>query len=493
MTEILIKTIFTYLLCCFAVTGHVFAQNSSGQGNSAKRVEAAPNIIVLLVDDLGWTDVRCYGSTFYETPNIDKLAQSGLRFTNAYASCNVCSPSRASILTGKNPARLHLTDWIQGHEKPYAKLLPPHWTQFLPLEETTIAEVLKKKNYATALIGKWHLGDDIKYYPENQGFDLNIGGNYLGSPPSYFSPYRIPRLKDGPKGEYLTDRLTEDALQFIREKKDQPFFLYLSYYAVHIPLQGKPDDVAYFKAKRDSTANQKNAIYAAVIKSVDESVGKVTQLVEALHLAKNTIIIFMSDNGGILGMKNRITSNLPLRGGKGTSYEGGVRVPFIVRWEGKIKSNTVCDIPIIHADFFPTVAEITASDVSSISGIDGVSITPLLFGGKTINRDALFWHYPHYHTEGATPFSSIRQGDWKLIYFYETAKMELYNLRNDPGELNDVAGKETKIVTMLFEKIKKWKQKVGAQDPVSNPDYNPLKVNEGRNPERVVVDSLSDE
>lgn len=473
------------------MTGILSGRDAVAQNNGGKQSVTPPNIVLLLVDDLGWADVGCYGSTFYETPNIDRLAQQGLKFTNAYASCNVCSPSRASILTGKYPARLHITDWIQGHEKPYAKLLPPQWTQYLPLKETTIAEVLKKKQYATASIGKWHLGDDIKYYPEHQGFDVNIGGNYLGSPPSYFSPYRIPRLKDGPKGEYLTDRLTDEALQFIRDKKDQPFFLYLSYYAVHIPLQGKPDDVAHFRSKRDSTANQRNAVYAAVIKSVDDGVGRVTRLIEDLHLEKNTLIIFMSDNGGIVGVKNRITSNLPLRGGKGTSYEGGVRIPFIVKWDGKIARNTTSDVPVIHADFFPTVAQITESDISAIRDIDGISIASLFSGGKNLQRDALYWHYPHYHTEGATPFSSIRQGDWKLIYYYETAKMELYNLRSDPGELHDVVIQEKKRAAMLYEKIKSWKQKTGAQDPVVNPAYDPSRVNEGRDPERVVLDSLN--
>ncbi len=462
-----------------------------GQKSNSKNRNTSPNVIVLLVDDLGWTDLGCYGSTFYETPNIDALAKQGLKFTNAYASCNVCSPSRASILTGKNPARLHVTDWITGHEKPYAKLLPPNWTEYLPLEETTIAEVLKKKNYATASIGKWHLGDDIKYYPEHQGFDVNIAGNYVGSPPSYFSPYRIPRLKDGPKGEYLTDRLTDDALNFIRDKKDQPFFLYLSYYAVHVPLQAKAEDVSYFRAKRDSNAKQKNAVYAGVIKSLDENVGKVTRLIDELNLSENTIIIFTSDNGGILGVRNPITSNLPLRAGKGTSYEGGVRIPFIVRWKGRVHENTSSDVPVIHSDFFPTVAELTRSDITRINNIDGVSITPLLFGGNKLKRNELYWHYPHYHPEGATPYSSLRAGDWKLIYFYETAKKELYNLKADPGELNDMAKKETKVTEALFKKINAWKQKVGTQDPVPNPKYDPARANEGGGSEqRVVKDPL---
>ncbi|MEJ7740338.1 MAG: sulfatase [Chitinophagaceae bacterium] len=484
------KTSEHKVFVCFIIITFL-VKISSAQTNTLKKQDTPPNIIMLFVDDLGWKDLDCYGSRFYETPHIDSLAKQGIRFTNAYSACNVCSPSRASLLTGKNPARLHITDWIQGHEKPYARLLPPNWTRFLPLEETTIAEVLKKKNYATASIGKWHLGDDIRYYPEHQGFDLNIGGNYLGSPPSYFSPYRMPRLKDGPKGEYLTDRLTDEAMKFIREKKDNPFFVYLSYYAVHVPLQGKPEDVSSFKAKDNPEPNQRNAVYAAVIKSVDENVGRITRLVDELDLSNNTLIIFMSDNGGIVGVKNRITSNLPLREGKGTSYEGGVRIPLIVKWKGRIKENIICDVPVIHTDFFPTVAELTGSDITGIRNIDGVTITPLLFGGNQLKRDELYWHYPHYHTEGATPFSAVRKGDWKLIYYYETLKMELFNIKADPGELNDLATKQPEMAKTLYEKIKSWKQKLGAQDPVPNPAYDPLRVNEGRNAQRVVVDSLS--
>lgn len=270
-----------------------------------------PNIIVFLVDDLGWADTRCYGSSFYETPNIDKLAAKGIRFTNAYAACTVCSPSRAAFLTGKYPARLQLTDWIKGYERPYAKLLSPDWKQYLPLEETTIAEVLKKQRYATAMIGKWHLGDDVKYYPEHQGFDSNTGGTFQGSPPSYFSPYRIARLKDGPVGEYLTDRLTDEALKFISAEKESPFFLYLSFYAVHTPLQAKEEEVKYYKAKINPTAAQQNPVYAAMIKNMDENIGRITDLVEKLGLAQNTLLIFTSDNGGLVrgkeGSKGRIT------------------------------------------------------------------------------------------------------------------------------------------------------------------------------------------
>ncbi len=477
---------FNYkLLTCFIFCAILFTKIQAQK--TANKTEQ-PNVILLLVDDLGWTDLSCYGSTFYQTPNIDKLSKQGIKFTNAYASCNVCSPSRASILTGKYPARLHVTDWIKGYDKPYAKLSPPNWSQFLPLEETTIAEVLKKQNYATASIGKWHLGDDPKYYPEHQGFDVNIAGNYLGSPPSYFLPYHIPRLTDGPKGEYLTDRLTNEAIKFIKDKKDSSFFLYLSYYAVHIPLQGKPEDVAMFKARSNPDSGQRNAVYAAVIKNVDDNIGRINSLVDSLGLTKNTIIIFMSDNGGLVGKKNHITSNFPLREGKGTAYEGGDRIPFFVKWKKKIKENTVSDVPVIHADFFPTVAEITNADFNK-KDIDGISIMALLLKGTPLKRDALYWHYPHYHNEGGTPYTSIRQGDWKLIYFYEDGKKELYNLKNDLGEKNNLAEKETKITDNLFEKIRAWKIKVGAQDPIVNPKYDPSKANEQHNSDRNVIDN----
>jgi arylsulfatase A len=463
---------------------------SIGQ-TTAQKTQKPPNIILLLVDDLGWMDIGSYGSSFYETPNIDKLTKEGIKFTNAYSACNVCSPSRASILTGKYPARLHITDWIDGYEKPYAKLLPPVWTRYLPLEEITIAEILKKKNYASASIGKWHLGDDVKYYPEHQGFDLNIGGYYAGSPPTYFSPYRIPRLKNGDKGEYLTDRLTDEAIKFMDEEKNGPFFLYLPYYAVHTPIQAKEADVEAFKLKVNPSSPQQNPVYAAMIKSVDESVGRILQYVKEKGLEDNTIIIFTSDNGGLIRSKNPITSNLPLREGKGTAYEGGVRVPLIVKWKGKIKENTQSNVPIIGTDLFPTLAAVTNSNISSISNIDGVNIAPLLFGDQTLKRDALYWHYPHYHSEGATPYSSIREGDYKLISFYENGKIELFNLKNDLSEQNNLIDKEPKMAAMLLKKLTAWKHKTGAQDPLINPKYDIKRANQITTSKRIVKDSLA--
>lgn len=479
----IVKWVFLVLLVSLTLSGE-------GQ-TTAPKTQKPPNIILLLVDDLGWMDIGFYGSSFYETPNIDRLAKEGIKFTNAYSACNVCSPSRASILTGKNPARLHLTDWIEGYEKPFAKLLSPAWTKYLPLEETTLAEILKKKNYATASIGKWHLGDDIKYYPEHQGFDLNIAGYYAGSPPTYFSPYRIPRLKNGDKGEYLTDRLTDEAIQFMDVKKSNPFFLYLPYYAVHTPIQAKQEDVEAFRSKVNASSPQQNPVYAAMIKSLDESVGRLLQYVKEKGLEDNTIIIFTSDNGGLVRSRNPITSNVPLREGKGTAYEGGVRVPLIVKWKGKIKETTQSEVPVIGTDLFPTLAAITNSNIRYIRNIDGVNIAPLLFGAPSIKREALYWHYPHYHSEGATPYTSIRQGDYKLILFYEDGKMELYNLKNDLGEQHNLVDKEPKMAATLLKKMTEWKRTAGAQDPLINPKYDIKRANQITTPQRIVKDPLA--
>jgi len=472
---------FTISILCIL---SVFGQTVFGQQK--------PNIVLMVVDDMGWTDLSCYGSSFYETPNIDKLAASGMKFTDAYSACTVCSPSRASIMTGKSPARLRITDWITGHDKPFAKLVPPDWTQFLPLKEKTIAEILKKRGYATASIGKWHLGDDIMYYPENQGFDLNIAGTYQGQPPNYFSPYNIPRLKNGPEGEYLTDRLTVEAEQFITDKRAQPFLLYMPFYGVHTPLQAKKTDIEYFRAKISPGATHNNPTYAAMIKSVDESVGRVVALLDKFGLTENTLIIFTSDNGGLIGGRNsnnRITSNFPLRMGKGSNYEGGTRVPAIFSWKGKIKPGAVSEVPIIGTDLFPTLAFLGQTKKMDLQNIDGVNILPLLTGASVLKRDAIYWHYPHYHPEGGTPYSAIRQGDWKLIYFYESGNKELYNLRQDIGEKNNMILKEPALASIMYKKLKDWKGKVSAQDPKPNANYDEQKMSiQGKAETRIIKD-----
>ncbi len=441
-----------------------------------------PNVIVLLADDLGWSDTQCYGSSYYKTPNIDALARGGMRFTNAYSSCTVCSPSRASLLTGKNPARLHLTDWITGYQRPFAKLVPPAWSPFLAQEELTIAEVLKEQNYVTAMIGKWHLGDDVKYYPEHQGFDGNIGGTFQGSPPSYFSPYRNARLSDGPKGEYLTDRLTSEAITFIRREQENPFFLYLSFYAVHTPLQAKGAEIALYRDKVDPASPQQNPVYAAMVHNLDQNIGRLHQVIKQLGLSRNTLIVFTSDNGGLVRgndwAKGRITSNEPLRGGKGTPYEGGTRVPLICSWEGRIKAGSLSKEPVVGADLFPTIAAVAGAAPSRLP-IDGISLIPILEGKPQTRRPALFWHYPHYHSEGATPYSAIRKGDWKLIYSFEDESSELYNLLKDPGEKNNLSAQEKRRTAALYNELIVWQKELGAQLPARNPAYDSTKAKQG--------------
>jgi arylsulfatase A len=433
-------------------------------------IEGKPNFVFILIDDLGWADVGCYGSTFHETPNIDRLAQQGMRFTNAYAACPVCSPTRASIMTGRYPARLHLTDYIPGHKEPFAKLCRPEFRQELPLEEVTLAEALKPAGYVSACIGKWHLGGE-PFFPEKQGFDLNFGGSNSGHPPSYFYPYRLPGVGSGRPGEYLTDRLTNEAEDFIAKNKDRPFFLYFAHYAVHTPLQAKQEMVARYQRSVKPGSRQKNPIYAAMIQSVDESVGRITAKLDELNIADRTIVFFMSDNGGLAS----VTSNAPLRAGKGTMYEGGIREPLIVRWPGAVRPGATCDVPVISTDFFPTMLEMVGLKPDPARTLDGVSIGPLLKGTGAVRRDALYWHYPHYHPGGATPCGAVRQGDYKLIEFYENGRLELYNLKEDVGEANDLAGKMPDKAAELRMKLGDWRHAVDAQMPTTNPRYDPSK------------------
>ena len=432
------------------------------------------NFIFVLVDDFGWTDLGVQGSTFYQTPNIDRLAREGMRFTQAYSACTVCSPTRAAALTGKYPARLRITDWIKGHFRPNAKLKVPDWTMHLPLEEITIAEALKRGGYATASIGKWHLGGP-EFYPDKQGFDENIGGCDKGQPPSYFSPYGIPTLADGPKGEFLSDRLTDEALNFIARNKSKPFFIYLPHYAVHTPLAGKPEVIAKYERKADPKNPQHNAKYAALVESVDDSMGRIRQKLEEIGIADNTVIIFTSDNGGLV--LNNVTSNLPLRVGKGSAYEGGVRVPLFIKWPGVTQPGSTCDTPVITPDFYPTILKMAGLAIENKRSVDGESLVPLLKQNGTLRRTAIYWHYPHYHQGGATPYSAIRQGDWKLLEFFEDNRVELYNLREDIGEQDDLAAKVPSRANALRKQLHAWRKQVGAQLPSPNPDYNSQRLN----------------
>ena len=437
---------------------------------------APPNFIVFLIDDLGATDLGCMGSKFYETPNIDRLAAQGMKFTQAYSACTVCSPTRAALLTGKYPARLHLTDWIAGHSRPTAKLRVPDWTKQLPLEEVTVAEALKPLGYATAQIGKWHLGG-AEFYPTKQGFDLSLGGTDRGQPPSYFSPYRIATLPDGPAGEFLTDRESAEACKFIETNRERPFFIYLPHHAVHTPLMGKQDVIAKYqkRAAAQPDSPQKNATYAALVESVDDSVGRVMKKLDELNLAGRTVILFTSDNGGLA--LNNVTRNLGLRAGKGSAYEGGVRVPLIVKWPGAVKPGTTCDTPVLTVDYFPTLCELAG--VEKAPQLDGESLVPLLKQTGGLQRDAIFWHYPHYHPGGATPYAAIREGDFKLIQFYEDNRAELYNLRADPQEKTDLAKPDAKRATALSAKLVAWQKSVGAQFATPNPAHDAAKEKSG--------------
>ena len=456
----------------------------------AQAADRKPNIVFILADDLGQRDLGCYGSTFYETPNIDALAKSALRFTDAYAACNVCSPTRAAIMTGKYPQRLGITDWLPGRkDMPDQRLLRPKLADHLPLEEVTIAEALKDAGYATGFFGKWHLGGN-EYWPDKQGFDVNIGGCQLGHPPSYFSPYKIPAIADGPKGEYLTDRLTDEACKFIESNQSKPFFLYLPHYAVHNPQQAKPELIDHFKTKAKASPAladglefiedhgrkvrqfQNHPTYAANIASLDQSVGRILAKLSDLRLDDNTIVIFTSDNGGLSTAEGTPTSNAPLRMGKGWNYEGGVRVPLIVKWPGVTKSATVCETPTISTDFYATLLEIAGLPPRPTQHLDSVSIVPALKGQSMPDRP-LFWHYPHYSNQGGPPSAAVRLGDFKLHEFFEDHHVELYDLKQDAGEQHDLARSMPDKAKQLLDQLHAWQKSVAAAFPTRNPNYDP--------------------
>lgn len=447
-----------------------------------KNQETKPNVIFILVDDLGWTDLSSYGSDYYQTPNIDKLVSKGVKFTNAYAASNVCSPTRASIITGKYPATLHLTDFIPGKTLPNSKLLPPKWQKFLDTTHNSMAKIFKANGYVTAHIGKWHLGKDSLYWPENHGFDINIGGWSNGAPlknkkknaNGYFSPYGNPRLEDVKKDEYLTERLAKEAKMFIEQNHKKPFFLNLWFYSVHTPLQAKQEKIEKYKALLDSTKNHKNAVYAAMIEHMDEAVGEIFNTLKSLQIEKNTIIIFTSDNGGLVGNHERftekVTSNYPLKSGKGDIYEGGIRVPCVIYYPKKIKPRSE-STPIISADFLPTLVDLAELSEVKNKDFEGVSLASLLLTKTPLKERPLFWHYPHYHTEGAVPYSAIRLNQYKLIHNLETDSLELYNLEKDIGENNDLSTKNEQVKKELFFKLQQWKLSVKAQKPITNSEY----------------------
>ena len=441
------------------------------------------NFIFILIDDLGWHDVGFTGSKFFETPNIDKLAAQGMRFNNAYATCPVCSPSRASILTGKYPARLGITNFLPGrHELLCSKLLPPLSKQFLPLEETTIADELKAIGYTTAAIGKWHLGS-ARYYPEHHGFDINFAGTDSGAPTSHFYPgwNGNPPIPAAP-GAYLADTLTDAAEDFVHKNAAHPFFLYLAHYGVHIPLEGKPESVAAFQKKADPKSPQHNALYAAMVKSIDDSVGRMVQRVALEGIADRTVFIFTSDNGGLASAEYKgqtPTSNAPLKAGKGFLYEGGIREPMFIVWPGVTKPNTSSDVPVIGTDFYRTIAQMAGVVKLKGAPLDGVSLIPLLRKTGAPARDALYWHYPHYSNQGGRPGAAIRLGDWKLIRWYEDDSLEFYNLRSDPGEKKNLAQEQSAKARGMLALLNDWLAKMHPEMPKPNPGYDPSLETEG--------------
>ncbi|GAB4139665.1 MAG: hypothetical protein Tsb009_08710 [Planctomycetaceae bacterium] len=533
------------------------------EADAAKR---PPNIVFFLVDDMGWNDTEPYGNKFHETPNVTKLAKQGMRFTNAYAACPVCSPTRASIMSGKYPATLNLTDFIPGHWRPYEKLVVPKMNLQLPLKEVSLAECVKPAGYITGSFGKWHLGGP-SHYPGQQGFDdwVVTGGRH-------FAPnFRTTPKKEVKKGEYLGDFLTRQAERFMEENRDKPFLLYLPHYAVHIPLEAKQKLVEKYAKKLSKSefrpkvvvsvragiaadiarignhplgtvdreiqnhplgrqitnVNTKNVslrlvqnvysfkksvsfddlqkfvieittkfrtvkmppgysveiklspvnhpTYAAMVEHIDQSLGRIMKKLDDLKLADNTILIFFSDNGGLYRRFDErgpaVMSNHPLRAEKGTVYEGGIREPCIIRWPGKVKPGTTCDVPISSVDFWPTIAEISGTAAKHTHKVDGVSLLPLLKQTGSLADRALYWHYPHYHH--MAPAGAIRYGDYKLIENFETNELELYNLSKDIGESNNLIGSDPRTTKKLHDMLKAWRKKVGARMPTLNPNFDP--------------------
>lgn len=442
---------------------------SSSHAATAPAMGPHLNVVVILVDDLGYGDLACYGNPTVRTPHIDRVAAEGMRFTQAYAAGPVCSPARAGLLTGQWPVRSNITDaigdagdaWNKGR-----KLLQPEIARHLDLGATTLAKVFQSQGYATASIGKWHLGD-VGYLPQDQGFDVNFAGSSVGSHKSIFGPDYGVGLPVVPASEYLTERLQTEAERFIDGHRRQPFFLYLSHYAVHRPIAAKPETIAHYPAKGPAPWGLLPA-YAAMIEDVDQSVGRMMAYLKAQNLNKNTVVIVTSDNGAV----RQWASNGGLRGSKGLLYEGGIRVPLIVRLPDGTGAGTTCSIPVHSCDLFPTLLELAGLAPSPAPAGDGVSLVPLLKSAEGVDPERpLFWHYPHYNMHGARPGSAIRIGDFKLIEFFETNHCELYNLREDPAEAHDLATDLPATVHRLQARLHQFWTDTGARLPMRNPDY----------------------
>lgn len=539
------KRVFFLISLTVLLAAAARSQGPSDQSNTAGA--PAPkkwNVIFFLADDLGWSDLGYEGSSFYETPNIDSFSRMGVRFSQAYAACHVCSPSRASILTGQYPARLGLTDWLPGRKNfSFQKLQNVTSVQHLPYGAETLPQVLKENGYATAIFGKWHLGEDSAS-TRRQGFDLHVPDYNKGWPNgTYFSPFDMKGLEGGANGEYLTDRLTTEAMNWVQQNRDHPFFLYLAQFAVHDPIQGRGDLVVKYEKKRNTLAKagytpfilegnpddgdpltrdaltaalkdsahqgirifpdrtvkikerQDNPQFAAMVEDMDENFGRVLARLKELGLQDNTIIVFFSDNGGMSAAnfgnparkiapcdqdKAFSTSNLPLRGGKGWFYEGGIREPLLIYWPGQGLHGTSSDVPVISTDFYATILDMIGLDPRprGSNGIDGKSIVPILKGEQQgiekIRQTPLFWHFPHYSNHGAqSPGGAVRFGDYKLIEYYENGTAQLFNVRNDPGEQHDLAKSEPEKTKQLLTMLHNWRSQVNARMPAANPKYNP--------------------
>ncbi|MFS4482751.1 sulfatase [Hyunsoonleella sp. 2307UL5-6] len=462
-------------------------------------VENKPNIVFILVDDLGYHDLGVTGSTFYETPNVDKLANEGMMFTQGYAASRVCSPSRASIMTGKFTARHGITDWIgakAGEEwrtrNRYDKLLPADYVQALPKDDITIAEAFKSNGYKTFFAGKWHLGGKGSH-PEDHGFDINIAGIDAGSPRGgFFSPWNNPKLKNKHKGENLTMRLAKETARFIEENKDSTFFAFLSFYAVHAPIQTTQTKWAKYRDKADSMGLAKtgykmervlpirqvqdNPIYGGLVETMDDAVGIVLKALKDNGLDKNTIVVFTSDNGGVSSGDNYSTSNLPLRGGKGYQWEGGIREPYFIKVPWLKNEGAKTDFSVVNTDFYPTLLDLANVPLKPEQHMDGISLKPLLEGKNLELNRPLFWHYPHYGNQGGEPASIVQKEGWKLIHYWEDGHEELYKLPSaETADLN-VISKYPEITKAMSNQLLNWLKDVGAKFPEEDAEYDSEKA-----------------
>lgn len=487
----------------FALLGVLFLMIAKAQQNNK------PNILVILADDLGWKDLSCFGSTFYETPNLDALAAKGVRFTNNYATSPVCSPTRSSMMTGKNPINTKVTDWIKGRQengvaKPFEKFITPATAFELALSENTMAENALKNGYQTFFAGKWHLGEEEKYWPLSQGFQTNKGGWSKGGPygkkndttGGYFTPYGNPTLSDGPTGEYITDRLANECIGFIQKEKKAPFFLMYSLYAVHNPLQAPQALIKKYKEKQQRLGYtdkdrfskdeawmknqpdwknrlvQDHAVYAAMIENMDWNIGRIIQSLKEKGLLENTLIIFTSDNGGLSTAEGTPTTNAPLKAGKGWLYEGGIRVPMLMYWKGKLQEGIVSDVPVTTSDIFPTVATAINKNYKKELGVEGQDILKLLSNSNKALERTLYWYYPHYSNQGGKPGAAIRKGNFKLIYNYEDESVELFDLSKDIGEKKNLAAENVQLSKQLKKQLDLWLTSNGAGSFTLNPAYN---------------------